>query len=177
MKTTRNLLRASAVALAVLVCGCATPESRIKGSPEAFARLTPDQQALVRQGQVAQGFDRDAVRLALGEPDRVVVVTNAGGQHEIWHYIEYGDGQRSLVFDGFYNAYSVEGGPFFWAGSAYYEGYPGYRPGFGPSGEFEGPRFWSGTFFYGPGPGRARDRIRVIFDATGHVAEVRQAKT
>lgn len=173
MKTTRNLLLASAAALAVLICGCATTESRIEGNPQAFARLTPGQQALVRAGQVAPGFDMDAVRLALGEPDRVSVVTSAGGQRQVWRYVTYGEGQGTLVFEGFYSPYGRSGPPASWEDRAAYEGFPGYQ-GFGNWGA---PYVWAGSFIYDTPPARAHDRIRVIFDTTGHVAEVRQAKT
>ena len=105
------MLRASAVVLAVLAGGCATPESRIKESPQAFARLPPDQQALVRAGQVAPGLDMDAVRLALGDPDFVVIVTNAGGRRQVWHYLAYGDDEGRLVFDGYFNGQNIVGGP------------------------------------------------------------------
>lgn len=176
MKTTRNLPRALAAALAVLIAGCATPESRIRESPQAFARLDAGQQALVRTGQIARGFDRDAVRLALGEPDRIVVETKASGQREIWHYLDYGSGPGSVVFDGFYSLYANEGGPFPPTGSPAFEGYPGYYPPFRPYGAFADPYFSSGSFFYGSNPPRAHDRMRVLFDTTGHVSEVRQAK-
>jgi hypothetical protein len=173
MKTTRNLLRASAVAFSALICGCATTESRIEGNPRVFARLTPGQQALVRAGQVEPGFDMDAVRMALGEPDRVMVVTNAGGERQVWRYVTYGDQQPTLVFDGYYNAYSAYGAPASWVGPAYDGGFPGYH-GYGNWG---GPYIWAGSFLYDGAPARAHDRIRVIFDTTGHVAEVRRART
>jgi hypothetical protein len=173
LKTTRNLLRASAVVLAVLAGGCATPESRIKESPAAFARLTPDQQALVRAGQVATGFDMDAVRLALGDPDRVVTVTNAAGRRQVWHYLAYGDDDGRIVFDGYYNGYNVVNGPGAWQGRTNFMGYPINRD----YGYWAGPYIWSGAFIYNTVPSGARDRIRVIFDTTGHVAQVRQEKT
>jgi hypothetical protein len=57
VKTTRILSLATAALCAVLLAGCDTPESRIKDSPQVFARLNPDQQALVKNGQIAVGFD------------------------------------------------------------------------------------------------------------------------
>ena len=179
MKTTRILLRASAVVLAVLLGGCVTPESRIKDNPVAFARLTPDQQALVKAGQVAPGFDMDAVRLALGEPDRVVIVTKADGQRQVWHYVRYGTDDGSVVFDGFYNGYIVISGASLSEDPRSYVGYPAYR-GYGYGGgpyNWGGPYLWSGAFIYDTIPERSRDRIRVIFDTTGHVAAIRKANT
>lgn len=174
MKTTRNLLCASAVVLAVLAGGCSTVESRIKESPGAFARLTPNQQALVRSGKVAPGFDMDTVRLALGDPDRVVTVTNAAGQRQIWHYLADGDDEGVIVFDGYYNGYNVLGAPAGpWGFPTNYLGYPLFR---GYYGNWGGPYLWSGSLAYYTTPGRPHDRIRVIFDVAGHVVEIHQPR-
>jgi len=148
MKTTRNLLIASAALVAALLGGCATPESRIKDSPAVFARLNPDQQALVKAGQIAVGFDMDSVKLALGDPDRVLIVTDAGGQHEVWRYVTYEDYQGTVIFGGYWHRYRGWGGPYFWGGVPYYDGYPA----------------------------RVHERLRVIFDTAGRVATIQQDK-
>ena len=67
----------------VALTGCATPETRIQKNPEVFARLTPTQQDLIKQGQAGVGFDPEMVKLALGEPDRIVTRTDAQGTTEI----------------------------------------------------------------------------------------------
>jgi len=91
------------VALAALwLTGCSTPTTRIEANPEAFARLTPQQQALVRAGQIGLGFDAEAVRLALGEPDRMFVRTDTSGEVEIWHYVTYEAG-GTLLYTGYYH--------------------------------------------------------------------------
>lgn len=146
MKTTRIVLLASAAAVAALLAGCSTPDSRIAESPEVFARLNPDQQALVKAGQIAVGFDMDAVKLALGDPDRVLIETNASGQHQIWRYVTYEDYQGAVIYGGYWHRYRGWGGPYFWGGVPYYDGYPA----------------------------RIHERLRVIFDATGHVATIQQ---
>jgi hypothetical protein len=146
MKTTRMLLLASVAAVAALLAGCSTPDSRIAQSPEAFARLTPDQQALVKAGQIAVGFDMEAVKLAIGDPDRVLIETNAGGQHQIWRYVTYEDYQGTLIYGGYWHRYRGWGAPYFWGGVPYYDGYPA----------------------------RVHERLRVIFDTTGHVATIQQ---
>lgn len=81
-------MRTALIALTGLwLAACAsTPESRIEKSPEAFAQLTPEQQQKVRAGQIAIGFDTAATRLALGEPDKVLQRTTAGGESEVWIY-------------------------------------------------------------------------------------------
>jgi outer membrane protein assembly factor BamE (lipoprotein component of BamABCDE complex) len=146
MKTTRTLIIATVAACAALLAGCSTPESRISNSPQVFARLSPDQQALVKAGQVAVGFDMDTVRLAIGDPDRKLMETNASGQHEIWRYVTYEDYQGAVIFGGYWHRERGWGGPYFAGGSAYYNGYPA----------------------------RVHERIRVVFDATGHVAAIQQ---
>jgi hypothetical protein len=69
MKTTRIFAVAAAALCAALISGCSTPNTRISRSPEAFARLNPDQQALVKAGQIAVRGSTWTVTLALGEPD------------------------------------------------------------------------------------------------------------
>ena len=112
------------------------------------ARLNPDQQALVKAGQIAVGFDMDTVKLALGDPDHILMETNASGQHEIWRYVTYEDYQGVVIYGGYWHRYRGWGGPGFWGGEPYYNGYPA----------------------------RVHERIRVIFDTTGHVAVIQQDK-
>jgi outer membrane protein assembly factor BamE (lipoprotein component of BamABCDE complex) len=148
MKTTRTLILATVAACAAFLAGCSTPESRIADSPQVFNRLNPDQQALVKAGQIAVGFDMDTVKLAIGEPDRKLIETDATGQHEIWRYVTYEDYQGAVIYGGYYHRYRGWGGPYFWAGVPYYDGYPA----------------------------RVHERLRVIFDTTGHVASIQQDK-
>ena len=148
MKTSRIILFASAALCVALLAGCDTPDSRIRNSPDIFARLTPDQQALVKAGQIAVGFDMDAVKLALGDPTRVTVNTDKYGQHEIWHYTTYEDAQGVVIYTGYYHRWGGWGGPRFWGDAGYYNGYPI----------------------------RVHDRIRVEFDINGRVATIEQEK-
>ncbi|HEY1848800.1 MAG TPA: hypothetical protein VGG37_06325 [Opitutaceae bacterium] len=147
---TPKLISLSAVALcAVLLAACDSPESRIKDSPAAFARLNPDQQELVKKGQIAVGFDMDAVKLALGDPTRIVTRTTSAGQHEVWHYITYEDNQGVVIYGGYYHRWrGWAGGPFFYGGIPYYDGYPA----------------------------RVHDRLRIEFDTSGRVAAIVQEK-
>lgn len=114
-----------AVALAAAVLtGCSTPDTRIKANPEVFARLDPQQQALVRGGQVALGFDFEAVKLALGDPDRITVRTTADGETVIWHYATY-EADGHVLFTGYYHTNRRWWG---WGpGYAYYLDYPNRR--------------------------------------------------
>jgi len=111
---------AAAVAAAFLA-GCSTVESRIKDNPEVFNRLSPEQQTLVKAGQIALGFQSDAVKLALGDPDRVSTRTDADGVATVWHYLTY-EAHGQILFTGHYH-YGRRGWGF-WGGYPYYLDYP-----------------------------------------------------
>lgn len=118
-----GLLVCLALAAAGLV-GCSTPATRIKSNPEVYARLDARQQALVRAGQIALGFDFEAVKLALGEPDRVNVRTTADGETVIWHYLTF-EAEGRVLFTGHYHAARPWWG---WRpGYAYYLDFPDRR--------------------------------------------------
>ncbi|MEI6165584.1 MAG: hypothetical protein WCS52_00165 [bacterium] len=93
MKTATSNMKSNISILAVLgllacAAGCvSTPDSRIKKDPRLFATLAPEVQAKVKKGEVAIGFSRDMVRLALGLPRQVNVRTSEVGETEIWTYV------------------------------------------------------------------------------------------
>ena len=95
------LLLAAGIASLVLTA-CTTPASRIQANPTAFARLTPQQQSLVQAGQIALGFEPDAVKLALGDPDNISSRTDAAGETIIWHYSTWESGGQ-VLFTGHYH--------------------------------------------------------------------------
>jgi outer membrane protein assembly factor BamE (lipoprotein component of BamABCDE complex) len=71
----------------VAVAGCvSTPARRIEREPALFASFPTDVQAKVRRGEVAVGFTRDMVRLALGAPHRVNTRLTEQGAAEVWVY-------------------------------------------------------------------------------------------
>ncbi|ACB77470.1 hypothetical protein [Opitutus terrae] len=70
--------------------GCATPDSRIQKQQAAFDSWPADVQQKVRAGKVDVGFTPDMVRVALGEPDRVMSRTTDRGQAEGWVYMDKG---------------------------------------------------------------------------------------
>jgi len=87
MKTTTKVcFPLAALAAAVALWGCATPAARIRANQAAFSQLSEEQQALIRKGQIALGFDKEMVKLALGEPDRIRTRTEPQGVTEIWRY-------------------------------------------------------------------------------------------
>ena len=99
---------------------CSTTATRIRANPELFAQLTPDQQALVKNGRVGLGFSMDAVKLALGDPDRVTTTENNDGVMTVWHYASY-EADGHALYTGYYHA-----GPRWWGGPPpfYYLDYP-----------------------------------------------------
>jgi outer membrane protein assembly factor BamE (lipoprotein component of BamABCDE complex) len=123
MKTHKVALLFAAALGAVALVGCSTPESRIGANPEAFAKLNPQQQSMVKAGQVGIGFSMDAVKLALGDPDRVTMRTDASGQTQIWHYVTY-EYDDEILYTGYYHRYWRRWGG--WWGPAYpwYLDYP-----------------------------------------------------
>lgn len=84
-KTSLFVLALSAL---VFLSGCAsTPDRRIAREPELFAQFPEEIQEQIRAGSVALGFTPDMVRLALGDPDRVVSRQTADGRSEVWVYL------------------------------------------------------------------------------------------
>jgi hypothetical protein len=122
------------LALTMWLGGCASPDARIKRSPEVFARLSPEQQALVKEGKVAIGFDADAVRLAVGNPDRIWTRTDAEGTRELWSYTTWETDLGQPLYRGWYH---MNSGLY----PLYYDDYPGRREHeyfkvvFGPDGK------------------------------------------
>jgi len=105
----------------VVLAGCSTPQSRINDNPAVFARLTPEQQQLIKEGKVAIGFDMAMVKLALGDPDRIRERTDASGTSEIWSYVTYEGDDGLLLYTGYYHRYYYGfGDPFY----PYYLAYP-----------------------------------------------------
>jgi hypothetical protein len=117
------LLLAACAASVVFSVGCSTPETRIKKNPELFAQLAPEQQEMIRKGQVAVGFNAEMVRLALGEPDRYTTRTDQDGTSEVWHYITYDLADGHPLYRGWYHRYYMWGDPLF----PYYLSYPDRR--------------------------------------------------
>ena len=74
--------------LGVMMLGCATtPESRIAEHQKMFKALPEEVQEMVADGEVAVGFNRDMVYLALGTADQVATEQTENGPAEVWTYI------------------------------------------------------------------------------------------
>jgi hypothetical protein len=128
MKTSRLVLSLSAAAALILAVGCSTPASRIRDNPAAFAALSPHDQALAQAGQVSIGMNMEAVKLAMGDPDRVTTRNDASGESQVWHYVVYYD-NGIYLYSGYYHRGWRRGGGWgggWWGGPAYpyYLDYP-----------------------------------------------------
>jgi len=147
MKILKNsLIFAAMTGIFIGVGACtSTPQSRIASHPGVFDRLTPEEQAMVRQGRVGIGMDPGAVKLALGDPDRVTLETTAKGQSEVWHY------QQTVYYDGDF----VYPGPYWYHRRPYW-------------GTYWGPGPWAFD-----GPAAVYDHFRVVF-RDGKVVSIHQ---
>lgn len=74
-------------ALALLVAGCSTIDSRIKERSDSFAKLNKRQQQMVENGYIAVGFTQDAVYMALDKPEKII--PGAGPGEETWIYANF----------------------------------------------------------------------------------------
>ncbi len=72
---------ALALGLAALVA-CGGPKARIKDNQGLFDTYPPDVQAMIKSGQIAQGFDQTQVYMALGAPEK----KEMKGSQESWLY-------------------------------------------------------------------------------------------
>jgi hypothetical protein len=76
-------------AAAIILTGCSTTETRISDHPEIFQSLSPNDQALVRQGQIRSGMSQNAVWLAWGSPEQKAAGEMRGRATETWVYMNY----------------------------------------------------------------------------------------
>ena len=76
-------------AVALILVGCATTQSRISQHPEIYQRLSARDQALVSQGQIRPGMTMDAVWLAWGTPDQEIPDNMGDRPTETWLYLRY----------------------------------------------------------------------------------------
>lgn len=76
-------------ALVVGAAGCATTvHDRIRRHEQLFASFPAEVQAKIREGRVEPGFTPDMVRLAFGQPDRVITRVSSQGETVVWVYTD-----------------------------------------------------------------------------------------
>lgn len=81
----KSLLCLSILSLCFLTA-CSTTDRRISKNQALFDSYTAEQQNQIRNGEVAIGFTRDQVRMALGEPDLKATIESEEGKQTIWEY-------------------------------------------------------------------------------------------
>jgi outer membrane protein assembly factor BamE (lipoprotein component of BamABCDE complex) len=123
----------------VVLTGCSTVQSRISGHESEYASWPPPVQQLVSRGQVAVGFTREQVQVALGSPDYVLSRVSTAGSYEVWSYRDRG---------------------------------PHFSFGIGMASYGRSSAFGSGVTV--GDAGYAGEKMRVIFDQTGHVNSIEQ---
>ena len=69
------------------LAGCSTTENRISKNQALFDSYSVETQSLIRNGEVAVGFDPEQVRMALGKPDREATVETEEGKQIVWQYL------------------------------------------------------------------------------------------
>lgn len=143
----RNLLRALPIAVAALstflIAGCETVDTRIQQNAAVYQRLSPQDQELVRQGQIRSGMPQSAVYIAWGAPQNRTVANVHGRPAETWVYTSehtvypypygFGGGYGPGFGLGFYGG----GGRLYTRHGHRYYGF-GYDPFFDP---FFGPAY------------------------------------
>ena len=80
---------AAAACGALLLGGCATPETRISENPGIFQGLSPSDRALVQRGEIRPGLSQGGVYLAWGAPEQKTVANVKGRPAETWVYGHY----------------------------------------------------------------------------------------
>lgn len=112
-----RILACLAGALSLVACGSVSPAERIAQNPVLFQSLSPQQQALVRQGLLCEGMSREAVLLAWGSPSEAPVLGQEGGRrYERWVYTSL----RPVMMSGSgYRAWGCYGCCDAWGGTAY----------------------------------------------------------
>lgn len=74
----------------LLLAGCDSGVStRIQEKATVFNSLTPDQQEMIRNGQIEAGFSTDMVYLALGKPSKTHIKQTPDGPVTVWTYLRF----------------------------------------------------------------------------------------
>lgn len=118
----KTFLPALAALAVIFVASCApqTPASRISARPAAYERLSEKHKQLVRDGQIAEGMDQDAVALAWGSPSEEMEGLRDGKRMQRWDY----NGSEPVMTHSFFGGYH--------SGAYGRYNYSGIGAGFGP---------------------------------------------
>lgn len=99
-------------------CVPTTPEARIDQNPEKFWKLSDEDQALVRKGEIRRGMSPDAVYYAWGKPAREFSGADEESSTMRWDYTGSTPVYSTNFYGGYYSGYGRYG--------RYGRGYPRY---------------------------------------------------
>lgn len=73
--------------LCMLVSACATVDKRIQANADLFSTYSPEDQANIRNGNIALGYTMKMVEIAKGPPSYVNLKKDANGDLTVWRYL------------------------------------------------------------------------------------------
>ncbi len=88
----KPILLLVAASLLATITACTTFDSRIKENQEAFDKLSPADQQVVRSGFIKVGFTQEMVYMALDKPEKKLPGSGAGNETWIYHNFYSSDG-------------------------------------------------------------------------------------
>ena len=84
-----KLLKITTVYLfGILLASCASTEKRIEANAELFSTFSSEDQALIREGEIAIGFTSQMVEISLGKPPYTIIRTTLDQEVTIWRYVQ-----------------------------------------------------------------------------------------
>jgi len=94
---------------ALFLSGCSTVSSRIEKNQAAFTQLSPQDQALVREGRIRGGMSQDAVYFAWGQPQQKIAGMVHNTATESWVYTATTSGYGPYYGPGWYGGWGFSG--------------------------------------------------------------------
>jgi hypothetical protein len=94
---------------ALLFTSCSTISSRIESNQAAFSQLSPQDQALIRQGKIRGGMSEEAVYLAWGNPQQKAAGMVHNKPTETWVYTASTAAYGPYYGPGWYGGWGFSG--------------------------------------------------------------------
>lgn len=86
---------------AILVSGCDTFDRRAQEKASTFERLSPEERAKLKRGEIEIGNSPEMVYIALGKPDQKRETATAKGHEMVWSYNTYHNEYEGSVPAGY----------------------------------------------------------------------------
>ena len=94
---------------ALLLTSCSTISSRIEANQNAFAQLSPQDQALIREGKIRGGMSQEAVYMAWGNPQQKATGMVRNTATETWVYTASTAAYGPYYGPGWYGGWGFSG--------------------------------------------------------------------